>query len=83
MISGHEFIDKLFGDLGDEDHLREIWSNPETRVQFLKVLQDKGYDRSRLDDMKLLVDAQNSDIFDVLACVKFTLNPRMRTERQT
>ncbi|SEW32914.1 type I restriction enzyme, R subunit [Cognatiyoonia koreensis] len=85
MISGQEFMDQLFGDLGDlvrdEDHLREIWSNPETRVQFFKVLADRGYDSDRLEDMKLLIDAPNSDVFDVLAYVRFTLQPLERSER--
>lgn len=46
MILGEEFMNQLFGDLGDlvrdEDHLREIWSNPETQVQFSKVLSDRS-----------------------------------------
>ncbi len=85
MISGEEFMKQLFGDLGDlvrdEDHLRKIWGNPETRLNFTKLLADKGYDGDRLEDMKRLIDAPNSDIFDVLAYVKFTLAPKMRTER--
>ncbi|MDA9789628.1 helicase-related protein [Amylibacter sp.] len=85
MISAEEFMEQLFGDLGDlvrdEDHLREIWSNPETRVGFTKLLADKGYDGSRLEDMKLLIDAPNSDVFDVLAYVRFSLDPMQRSER--
>ncbi len=85
MISGKEFMDQLFGDLGDlvsgEDELREIWCNPETRVQFQKVLSDRGYDAGRLEDMKRLIDAPNSDVFDVLAYVRFTLAPQLRVER--
>ena len=85
MISGQEFMDQLFGDLSDlvkdEDELRRIWSSPETRVQFLKVLADRGYDAGRLEDMKRLIDAHNSDIFDVLAYVKFTLVPQLRFQR--
>ena len=85
MISGEDFMKQLFGDLGDlvrdEDHLRQIWGNPETRLNFTKLLADKGYDGDRLEDMKRLIDAPNSDIFYVLAYVKFTLAPKMRTER--
>lgn len=85
MISGQEFMDQLFGDLGDlvkdEDELRDIWGNPETRVNFLKVLSDRGYDSGRLEDMKRLIDAPNSDVFDVLAYVRFTLAPQLRVER--
>jgi len=85
MISGQEFMDQLFGDLGElvqsEQQLREIWSNPVARVHFLKVLADRGYDGDRLEDMKLLIDAPNSDVFDVLAYVKFTLTPVARSQR--
>lgn len=85
MISGEEFMEQLFGDLGDlvtgEEELRLIWSDPEKRVQFLKVLADRGYDTGRLEDMKRLIDAPNSDVFDVLAYVRFTLSPKLRSER--
>jgi type I restriction enzyme R subunit len=78
-------MSQLFGDLGDlvkdEDHLRDIWSNPETRVTFVKVLSDRGYDADRLEDMRRLIDAPNSDVFDVLAYVRFTLTPLPRSQR--
>jgi type I restriction enzyme R subunit len=40
-----------------------------------------GYDGERLDDMRRLIDAPNSDIFDVLAYVRFTLAPLARSQR--
>jgi type I restriction enzyme, R subunit len=40
-----------------------------------------GYDTDRLEDMRRLIDAPNSDIFDVLAYVRFTLAPVARSER--
>ena len=85
MISGEEFMNQLFGDLSDlvrdEDHLCDIWSNPETRVQFVKFLSDRGYDADRLEDMRRLIDAPNSDVFDVLAYVRFTMTPLQWSER--
>ena len=84
-ITGQEFMDHLFGDLGslvkDEDELRAIWSDPESRKGFLQRLTEMGYDSERLDDMRRLIDAPNSDIFDVLAYVRFTLAPLARSER--
>ena len=84
-ISGAEFMEHLFGDLGSlvsgEDELREIWSDPESRKGFLQRLDEMGYDRERLDDMRRLIDAPNSDIFDVLAYIRFTLAPLARSER--
>jgi type I restriction enzyme R subunit len=84
-ISGAEFMEHLFGDLGTlvagEDELRAIWSDPERRKGFLQRLAEMGYDRGKLNDMRRLIDAPNSDIFDVLAYVRFTLAPLARSER--
>ena len=84
-ITALEFMNHLFGDLGtlvaDEDELRAIWSDPERRSAFLQRLSELGYDSDRLDDMRRLIDAPNSDIFDVLAYIRFTLAPLARAER--
>jgi type I restriction enzyme R subunit len=84
-ITAQEFMAQLFGDLGSlvttEDELREIWSDPERREGFIQRLEDMGYDTDRLEDMRRLIDAPNSDIFDVLAYVRFTLAPVARSER--
>ncbi len=84
-ITAQEFMDHLFGDLGtlvaDEDDLRAIWSDPEHRTGFLQRLTEMGYDSERMDDMRRLIDAPNSDIFDVLAYIRFTLAPLARAER--
>ena len=85
QITAQEFMAQLFGDLGalvtDEDELRSIWSDPDRREAFIQRLTDMGYDSERLDDMRRLIDAPNSDIFDVLAYVRFTLAPLARTQR--
>lgn len=85
MITAQEFMQQLFGDLGQlivsEDELREIWSDPERREGFLQRLTDMGYDHERLEDMRRLIDAPNSDVFDVLAYVRFELAPLARSER--
>lgn len=85
MITAQEFMQQLFGDLGQlvvsEDELRATWSDPERREGFLRRLADLGYDADRLDDMRRLIDAPNSDIFDVLAYVRFALAPLARSER--
>ena len=84
-ISATEFLEKLFGDLTsiieDEDQLREVWSDPDNRKRFLGQLSDRGYNQDRLDDIRQLVDAPNSDLFDVLGYVLFTLAPKTRQER--
>lgn len=85
QITGQEFMQQLFGDLGaliaDEDELRDIWSDPDRREVFIRRLADLGYDCERLEEMRRLIDAPNSDIFDVLAYVRFTLAPLARSQR--
>ncbi len=70
-ISAREFIERLFGDLSaliaGEDELRAKWSDPDLRERLLNVLADRGYDDARLADMRTLIDAPDSDLFDVLA----------------
>ena len=84
-ISAAEFLKRLFGDLADmiadEDELRTTWSDPDNRAKFLERLDDRGYDRGRLDDIRRLVDAPDSDLFDVLAYVLYANPPKTRHER--
>ena len=84
-ISAAEFLKRLFGDLSDmiadEDQLRAVWSDPDNREAFLERLDDHGYDRGRLNDIRQLVDAPDSDLFDVFGYVLFEHPPRTRRER--
>ena len=84
-ISAQEFLERLFGDLAgivaDEDQLRAVWSDPDNRERFLDQLSDRGYDADRLNDIRRLVDAADSDLFDVLSYIMFTNPPRTRHER--
>ena len=84
-ISAAQFLERLFGDLSglitDEDHLRTVWSDPDEREKFLKQLADRGYEPDRMEDIRRLVDAPDSDLFDVLAHVLFTLDPKTRHDR--
>ncbi len=63
-------MERLFGDLTglitDEDHLRKVWSDPDSRETFLKQLSDRGYDADRPNNIRRLVVAPDSDLFDVL-----------------
>ena len=85
QITAKEFMEQLFGDLGtmvaSADELRAIWTDPDRRTAFIQRLEEMGYDRDRMDDMRRLIDAPKSDIFDVLAYVRFTLDPLSRSER--
>ena len=84
-----EFIQSLFNTLEmpdlfkNEDELRAIWSVPSTRAQLLKQLESAGFPTSELLSIQELIDAQNSDLFDVLEFVKYALKPVPRKARAT
>ncbi|MGE0255483.1 MAG: EcoAI/FtnUII family type I restriction enzme subunit R [Alphaproteobacteria bacterium] len=85
QVTAAELLARLFGDLSGlvagEDQLRAVWSDPDNREHLLGQLRDRGFDSDRLDDIRRLVDAPDSDLFDVLAYVLFTLAPKTRHER--
>jgi type I restriction enzyme, R subunit len=84
-MSAAEFVQRLFGDLPelfkDEDELRALWSIPDTRKTLLEGLAEKGYGDEQLSEIKLMIDAEKSDLFDVLAYIAFALDPVTRQER--
>jgi type I restriction enzyme R subunit len=72
-ISAEEFLNNLFGALPEffknEDELRTIWSNPLTRKVLLEKLDEAGYGKAELVNLQKLIDAEKSDLFDVLEYV--------------
>jgi len=84
-MSAQQFMELLFGKLPDffqsESELRSIWSAPDTRAKLLQGLADKDFGHDKLVAMQQLIDAENSDIFDVLAYVAYLLPPVTRVER--
>jgi type I restriction enzyme R subunit len=84
-MSAQEFLELLFGKLPeffrDEEQLRVLWSEPGTRARLLAGLAEKGFGGSQLGEMQKIIDAENSDLFDVLAFVAYALPPLTREER--
>lgn len=84
-ISAPQFIERLFGDLPElfenEEQLRKLWSMPATRKQLLVGLEEKGYGKAALSELARMVDAEKSDLYDVLAYIAFTAPPISRLER--
>ena len=84
-ISAEEFLQNLFGTLPDffqdEAELREIWSDPATRRAFLDNLAAAGYGREELSILQKLIDAEKSDLFDVLDYVAYSTKPMTREMR--
>jgi type I restriction enzyme, R subunit len=84
-ISAEEFLQNIYGKLPeffkDEDELRKMWSNPKTRKALLDKLAEAGYGMSELKTLQQLINAENSDIFDVLEYISFAIKPISREER--
>jgi type I restriction enzyme R subunit len=84
-MSAAQFMEALFGKLPeffkDEDELRALWSLPDTRRKLLDGLAEKGFGHAQLAEMQRIIDAENSDLFDVLAHVAYALEPLTREER--
>jgi len=72
-ISAEDFLNNLFGALPEllknEEELRKIWSNPLTRKVLLEKLDEAGYGKEELTSLQKLIDAEKSDLFDVLEFV--------------
>ncbi len=84
-MSAQQFMEALFGKLPDfftdEDELRVLWSVPDTRKKLLEGLEEKGFGKDQLSEMQKFIDAEKSDLFDVLAHVAYALEPLTRKER--
>jgi type I restriction enzyme R subunit len=84
-MSAQQFLELLFGKLPeffkDEAELRAIWSVPDTRKKLLDGLAEKGFGHEQLAEMQRIIDAENSDLFDVLAHVAYALPPVTREQR--
>ena len=61
--------------------LREIWSLPSTRRKLLDELSEKGYTPTQLEDLRRLVQGEDSDLFDVLAFIAYSKNLTPRISR--
>ncbi len=84
-MSAAEFMGELFGKLPeffkDEDELRTLWSEPGTRKKLLDGLAEKGFGLDQLTEMQKVIEAEQSDLFDVLAFVAYADDPMTREER--
>ena len=84
-MSAQQFMELLFGKLPEffqnEEELRQLWSSPDTRSKLLQGLADKGFGHDQLAEMQKIIDAERSDLFDVLAHVAYALPPLTREQR--
>lgn len=84
-ISIEEFMNNMFWVMPEffntEEELRIIWSSPTTRKLFLQKIAEKWYWRSELETLQKMINAENSDLFDVISYVSFLTKPISREER--
>ncbi|MGB4599298.1 MAG: DEAD/DEAH box helicase family protein [Trichlorobacter sp.] len=84
-MSAQQFMELLFGRLPEffknEQELRGLWSRPDTRRKLLEGLAEKGFGHNQLAEMQRIIDAEKSDLFDVLAHVAYAMPPLTREER--
>jgi len=84
-MSAQQFMELLFGRLPEffknEEELRGLWSRPDTRRKLLEGLAEKGFGHDQLAEMQRIIDAEKSDLFDVLAHVAYAMPPLTREER--
>lgn len=84
-ISIQEFMDNMFGAMPEffksEEELRKIWSDPITRKVFLEKIAEIGYGKEELEALQKMIDAEQSDLFDVLTYISFLTKPISRVQR--
>jgi type I restriction enzyme, R subunit len=84
-MTAAEFVERLFGDIPElfknEDELRLLWSRPDTRKALLEGLAEKGYGDEQLTEISRLIDAEKSDLYDVLAYIAYAAEPISRCDR--
>lgn len=84
-MSAKDFIERMFGELPDlfkdEDELRVLWGDPDTRKALLEKLSERGYDLTVLRQIRTAIMAEKSDLFDVLANIAYATQPKTRAQR--
>ena len=67
--------------LKSEAHLRKLWASPITRKELLRELESAGCRKTDLEKLQELIEAQDSDLFDVLGHIAFLKPPISRVAR--
>lgn len=84
-MSAPEFLKSLYGSIPDfftsEDDLKTQWSVPLTRKSLLNKLAEKGFTKEHLNEFQKVLQAENSDIYDVLSYVAYQSEILEREQR--
>ena len=88
QISLEQFVRNLYGEVPNffknEEELKKIWSDSQTRKNLLKKLSKVGYDLNNLKSLQKIIEAEKSDIFDVLNYISFnnqTVSRKLRVAK--
>jgi type I restriction enzyme R subunit len=75
-ISVEQFVQNLFGEIpsvfSSEEELRRIWSNPDTRRKLLEEFEERGFSKSHLEELRMMLNGEDSDLFDVLSFIAYS-----------
>jgi type I restriction enzyme R subunit len=84
-VSIHQFLENMYkvlpGFYKTEEDLRDLWSSPISRKNFLDKLSELGYDRNELETVQKLVDSEKSDLIDMFCYLSFGITPISREDR--
>ena len=84
-ISAQAFVELLFGKLplffSSEEELLALWSSPDSRAKLLQGLAANGFEAAQLAEIQKIIDAEQSDLYDVLAHVAYAAPPVPRIAR--
>ena len=84
-VSAEDFLQTMFGALpaffSSVEDLQQKWSAPKTREELLDKLGDVGYGTDVLKQIRTLIDAEDSDLLDVLEYIAYNIEPIERRER--
>ena len=87
VVGSKEFLEKIYNTLRlpdllkSEEELRTLWANPITRRELIERLELEGCKKEELKQIQTLIDAENSDLFDVLEYISYARPLITRQER--
>ena len=85
FITLDEYVKKLFGKIPDffsgADDLRQQWSDPYTREELLKKLEEAGFAEDKLNLLRNMLKMQKCDLLDVLEYIAYETTPIERAKR--
>jgi type I restriction enzyme R subunit len=85
QMTVEEFVEHMYGELPkffrNEAELRHMWSDPTTRKMLLEQLKDAGYDSEVMSSLQQVVEADQSDLLDVLEFIAYSVKPITRRAR--